>query len=160
MKTLMTWLTGAGLMATAAGCDAASAVAGAAAGAGALGSLMNVQLVNTSPDFPVDVTLFFHPDDDVLEGVLTSGELDSEQVDTTVPPAQTVSLAPQSCDDLQAVIIENADLQLFGSIGPSDDTPVFRGDGEDFNCGDTLVFTFSHADVTIPTDLNISFSVR
>ena len=158
MKVLSYVFFGAVLLSMATGCDAVAAVAGAAAGVET--PVMNVELVNASPDFAVEVTLFFHEDDDVLESILTAEGLGSEKREVTVPAGQTLALLPQDCDNLQAIIIEDADLLLLAGIGPEEDTRVYRGDGEDFNCGDTLVFTFSHLEVVIPTDLDIRFAVR
>ena len=158
MKILSYMFHGVVLLSVVTGCDAVAAVAGAAAGVET--PVMNVDLVNASPDFPVEVTLFFHEDDDVLESILTTEELGSEKREVTVPAGQTLSLLPQDCDNLQAIIIEDADLLLVAGVGPEEDTRVYRGDGEDFNCGDRLVFTFSHLDVVIPTDLNIRFDAR
>ena len=64
----------------------------------------------------------------------------------------------RDCDDLQAIMIEDADLQVLGGlITPDADTDVLR-DGSDFGCGDTLTFTFSHPDIAL--SLNIAFDAR
>jgi hypothetical protein len=54
-------------------------------------------------------------------------------------------------------MIDDADLQIVGGIGPETDTRVYR-DGDDFNCGDSITFTFDHP--TLPTSLNVNFSAQ
>ena len=61
------------------------------------------------------------------------------------------------CDDLQAIVIHDADLGVVGDVDDSSDVLV---DGTDFNCGDTITFTFSHADVVLPIDLDIGVDVN
>ena len=60
----------------------------------------------------------------------------------------------QSCDDLQAIMIEDADLQIIGGIGPEANTDVLR-DGDDFGCGDTIVFTFDHSDLIFDFEIEV-----
>ena len=112
----------------------------------------SVQLVNDG-DFPVNVELYYGNDQNALKSLLTTF---GQKVEVTVQPGDTYSFA-ENCDSLQAIVIENADLDVVGPVGPSADTEVYR-DGTDFNCGDTLVFTFTHP--AIPTSLNINFSTR
>jgi len=52
----------------------------------------------------------------------------------------------RNCDDLQAVVIEDADLRIIGGIGPETDSDVLR-DGDEFGCGDTVTFTFTSSDL-------------
>ncbi len=133
-----------------AGCGAALQAAGALQG-----DEVTVVLRNSSDDFDVEVTLFYDDDQNILEGVLTET---GTQVDTVVLAGQSVTLT-RDCDDLQAIIIEDADLLLIGELGPETDTDVLR-DGDEFGCGDTLVFTFSHPDEDIPLDLNVTFTTE
>lgn len=113
--------------------------------AGILGSLTNnksvtVELVNASPDFDVDVQLFYGDEQDTIESLLTNFGTEVEQI---IGPGETYRFT-RDCEDLQAIIIEDADLRVLSGLGPEDSTDVLR-DGTDFSCGDTLVFTFDHS---------------
>ena len=80
-----------------------------------------------------------------------------EELNLSVPAGSTVSFT-RDCDDLQAIMIADADLLVVGNlISPEADTDVLR-DGSDFSCGDTLTFTFTHPD--IPISLNIGFDAQ
>lgn len=112
-----------------------------------------VQLVNTSNDFALDVELYTGEDQNALELTLTEF---GERRQVTVPAGETRSFT-LSCDKLQAIIIDRAELVLIGDIGPDQKSRVYR-DGSDFNCGDTLVFTFSHP--ALPLSLDIAYDTR
>lgn len=130
----------------------------AVAGCGSLGSLLDVlqpsvtrvQLVNDG-DYAVEVELVYGGDQNALESILTSL---GEKVEVTVQAGQTYSFSVD-CEELQAIVIENAALQVLGGIGPETDTDVYR-DGDDFGCGDTLTFRFDNP--TLPTAISVTFS--
>lgn len=103
------------------------------------GTRVTVDLVNET-DFEVQATLFFDDEQNIPEFLLVQSDIGTE-VSLTVPPGQTISFS-ESCDDLQALIVENANLALFGSLGPDANTDVLR-DGDDFGCGDTVVLRFT-----------------
>jgi hypothetical protein len=63
----------------------------------------------------------------------------------------------RDCDQLQAIVIDDTDLMVIGQLGPETDTDVLR-DGDDFGCGDTLVFTFDHGPLFV--DFAISTSIQ
>lgn len=129
------------------GCDAINAL-------DALGpNEVTVTLVNNG-DFPVEVRIFIDDDQNVLETLID--EL-GDQRDFTLAAGESMQFA-EDCDDLQAIIIDEADLQLGGlDVGPNANTKVYR-DGSDFGCGDLLTFTFSHE--VVPINLDIGFSVQ
>lgn len=106
-----------------------------------LPSTVTVELVNDSLTAPVTVRLFYHDDEDVFEAILVQSLLTTER-DETILPGETVSFT-RDCDDLRAIIIERAELQVFG-FSPEVDTGVLR-QGEDFFCGSTIVFRFTHS---------------
>lgn len=108
-----------------------------------------VRLVNTG-DFDVEVELYIGNQQEVLEAVLVAT---GEYVAVTVPAGETVTLT-RDCDDLQAIIIDYAEVNLLLGLGPTQNTRVYR-DGSDFDCGDRLTFTFSYP--SFPTELNIDF---
>jgi len=114
-------------------------------------SQTTVRLVNNA-DFDVEVQLFYHDDQNVLEEIL---EEVGTEINRTLAPGDAVSIS-RDCDDLQAVFIRDADLNIVGGLGPEADTDVFR-DGSDFGCGDTITFTFTQNDLA--TELNINVSV-
>ena len=111
-------------------------------GCGDLGSIFDifqphvttVRLVNANSTFSVHVELYYGGDQDALEAILTS--LGTQREFTIAPNDSQVFTV--DCDDLQAIIISYAELDILAGIGPETDTDVYR-DGTDFNCGDTLV---------------------
>ena len=123
--------------------------------AGQLASILTddtttVRLVNNS-DFPVEVNIYIDDNQDIPEELIDE---DGTFIQYTIPAGETQTFS-RDCDDLQAIIIDDADLMVVNAeIGPEDRTDVFR-DGDDFNCGDTLVFTFDHSDILI--DFAVTF---
>jgi hypothetical protein len=111
-----------------------------------------VRLVNDS-DFPVEVELYYGDEQDTLEAVLTETGTPIQQ---TIDAGATYSFS-EDCDDLQAIVIVDADLRVVGGLGPEDSTDVLR-DGTNFSCGDTITFTFDHSDIL--TDFAIHTSVE
>ena len=111
----------------------------------------SVVLVNSS-DFDVEIVLFYDDDQNILELLLT--EIGEEMTLTLGAGEQSTLL--RDCDDLQAIIIEDADLLLIGQLGPEVKTDVLR-DGDEFGCGDTITFTFDHSaalfDFSITVDI-------
>ena len=113
---------------------------------------VTVNLVNHS-DFAVEVDLYISNEQDVPESILVTL---GEKIEFTVPAGETRTFT-RDCDDLQAIIISDADLMVIGQIGPSADTDVLR-DGTQFNCGDTIDFTFDHSPAIV--DFAITTSVH
>lgn len=116
-----------------------------------LSSRVTVLLVNDT-DFDVEVSIILDSRQDLPEFLLTET---GEQVDMTVPAGETLSFT-RDCDDLQAILIEDADVLLLGGLGPESNTDVLR-DGDEFRCGDTIVFTFTQPSIL---DLNIAIDVQ
>ena len=117
-------------------------------GCDAIGNLLSpsrvtVSLVNNG-GYEVQARFFISEDQNTFEALLT--ELGT-QVDFIVPAGET-TMFTRDCDDLQAIILENAELRVLGGIGPEASTDVLR-DGDDFGCGDHIVFTFDHSDVLV-----------
>ena len=114
MKVRQTWayklcyLVGViGLLVTLPSCDALDDIIGP--------TLVTVRLVNTG-DFAVDVELYYDNEQLTPEILLT--EI-GEQLEFTVPAGETRTFS-RSCDDLQALMIEDADLNIIGGLGPGD----------------------------------------
>jgi hypothetical protein len=135
------------------------AVIGALAltGCGLLGNLLGpkrttVRLVNDG-GFNVEATIYISDNQNVPEALLT--ELGTE-LSYTIPPGETVSFS-RDCDQLQAIVVDNADLEVIGQMGPQASSDVLR-DGSDFFCGDTIVFTFDHSVLLV--DFNVTASVQ
>jgi len=106
-----------------------------------------VELVNNS-DFDVDVILYYDDTQEIPDFLLTeTGTL----VEVTVAAGQTHRFS-RSCDELQAIIIDDADLLVIGGIGPETSSDVLR-DGEDFSCGSTVRFTFDHTAAILDFDV-------
>ena len=114
--------------------------------------LITVQLANNS-DFAVEGELFYGDEDDTIEVIL-------EETGTRrqfVIPAGGQSSFSVGCDDLRAMMIADADLQIIGEVGPDASTDVLR-EGDDFECGDRITFTFDHSAAII--DFDVMTSVR
>lgn len=110
-------------------------------------SIVTVELVNDS-DFAVEGELFYDDEDDTIREVL-------EETGTRrqfVIAAGGVSRFTARCDDLRAIVVANADLQIIGGVGPEASSDVLRN-GDDFDCGDTIIFRFDHSDAILDFDV-------
>lgn len=123
------------------------------AGCPLVGGNTTTVVLDNQATFPVDVVMYIGGDQNVLRDILTAV---GEEITVTVAPGATRTIR-RDCDDLQAVVIDNAKLQVIGGIGPEEDTQVLR-DGSDFGCGDTIRFTFT--DSALFTNLDISTSIN
>jgi len=115
-------------------------------------STTSVTLINNS-DFPVDVTLFIDDEQNIPEDALTEV---GEQIDRTLQPGEVASFS-RDCDELQAIIVEDADLRVVVGVSPETSTDVLR-DGDDFGCGDRIIFTFDHSALLV--DFNVTVDVQ
>lgn len=125
------------------GCDALNII---------LDPRVTVTLVNAS-DYPVDVTMFVSDDQEILESLLVDEGV-GEKLLYTLAAGQTVSFS-RPCDELQAMIIEQAELNVALGLGPEANTDVLR-DGDDFSCGDEVVFTFDHSAQILDFDVTVT----
>ena len=108
------------------------------AGCGSLLSpdLTSITLVNAT-EASVDVRMLTSDDQLIPEFLLKTV---GDETDVLLQTGEAVTFV-YDCDEMQAVAIEDADLRLLGGLGPETSTDVLR-DGDDFGCGDTIVFTF------------------
>lgn len=128
------------------GCDALEDLFGA--------DTVTVALVNNSSlGLDVEVEIYISDQQEIPELLLT--ELGTK-LEYTVEAGETATFS-RSCDDLQAIIISDADLQVVGGLGPETSSDVLR-DGDDFSCGDTIVFTFDHS--LVPIDFDVTVTVE
>ena len=111
---------------------------------------VTVQLVNDG-DLDVVVEIYISDQQEIPELLLT--ELGT-RLEYTVEAGETVTFS-RSCDDLQAIVVSDADLDVISGIGPETSSDVLR-DGDDFSCGDTIVFTFDHSIVLIDFDVVVT----
>ncbi|MCG8404037.1 MAG: hypothetical protein MI923_02445 [Phycisphaerales bacterium] len=123
-----------------AGCDLLTTV---------LPTTVVVRLVNNGT-LPVEVEVYTSDNQDITETLLKT--LGTKQ-EITVAAGQTMTLT-EDCDDLQAIVCE-AKLQAV-VIVPDDETNVLR-DETDFECGNTITFTFAHSIILV--DFNITTNV-
>jgi hypothetical protein len=131
MTIMRKWLSGVVVL-------AAACVVGCGAIPGILfPEVTTVRLINNA-NFPVEFELFYGDDENTLEVFLVEF---GERVPGTLQPGDSTSIS-DDCDNLRAVIINDADLRVIGGIGPEADTDVLR-EGEDFDCRDTITFTFT-----------------
>ena len=110
----------------------------------------SVRLVN-SGDFAIEVVLYIDDNQEIPRALLT--ELGT-RMELTIAPGDSTTFA-RDCDELQAIVIDDADLLVIGQVGPEANTDVLR-DGDDFRCGDTIVFTFDHSLVLVDFDVSVS----
>ena len=113
---------------------------------------VTVLLVNDG-SFPVSVDLFYSDVQEIPEFLLT--EVGTE-VNLTVGAGLSRTII-RDCDQFQAMIIDNADLKVLGSIGPEASTGILR-DGDEFGCGDVITIRFSHSEAIV--DFDVSTSIR
>ena len=146
MKKLTLSISGTAMVLALAGCGAAGSVVEALANDG-----ITVILQNASEDYEVQVELYYDDFQEVPESALTSM---GRRRDYTIGPGDSVTFT-EECEDLQAIIIDDADLVVIGDIGPDTNTDVLR-DGTHFNCNDTLTFTFDHSDIVV--DFDVTFT--
>ncbi len=109
-----------------------------------LPSGVTVTLINESAG-SVDVELFLSDKQDIPRALLLEVDKDlvdrlGERVDVRLSPGGRSSFF-RSCDDLQAIVVGDADLNLLGGLGPDASSDVLR-DGDDFGCGDEIRFIF------------------
>ena len=114
-------------------------------------STTTVRLVNDG-DFDVEATVYIDDDQNVLEDLIDDV---GTQLTFTIPPGETREFT-RDCNAIQAVMIDNAELRVIGAIGPETSSEVQR-DGDDFNCGDIVTFTFDHS--ALLTDFRVNTSV-
>ena len=113
---------------------------------------VTVSLVNTS-DYDVEVQLLISDEQDIPEFMF--GEI-ADELNYIVPAGNSVTFA-RSCEDLQAIMIEDADLLVLIGFGPETSTDLLR-DGDEFRCGSTIVFPFLHSDSLL--DFRVTTQVR
>lgn len=119
---------------------------------GVLEPKTTVRLINNS-DFAVEGVIYYDDEDDTIEEIL-------EQTGTRRPFAlasggQSSFSVP--CDELRALILSDADLQIIGDIGPSASTDVLR-EGDDFECGEVITLTFDHSAAVMDFDVTVAVS--
>lgn len=111
-----------------------------------------VRLVNNG-DLDVEVTVAYSGDDaDSKDDLVDNGT----KLTFTVPAGEVRSFS-RSCGQLGSIVIEDADLLVVGAVGPQTDSNVVRMDG-DFDCGQTVTFTFDHSALLIDFDVTSSVS--
>ncbi len=117
-----------------------------------LPSTVTITLVNDSAQFRVDGTIVFDDDDPLLKADLIAF---GTERDFDLEPGESFSFPPLDCDEVQALILQDADLRVIGGVGPETDSDILRM-GDDFECGNEIVFTFSGGAL----DFDVSIQVR
>ncbi len=111
-----------------------------------------VELRNNG-DFAVNAVLYISDEQDIPRELLTEV---GERIEVTIDPAETLMLS-RDCDELQAIVVDEADLQVIGAVGPEADSEVLR-DGDDFSCRDVIEFRFDHTSLIL--DFDVETNVR
>lgn len=113
-------------------------------------STTTIRLVNNG-QYTVDGKLYY---DNQQESIKDLVKLYGTEVHFTIPAGESQTII-KDCNEIQAVYIDNAKLQT-GLLTPDDNTELIR-DGTDFNCGDTITYTFSHTVILV--DFSISTAI-
>jgi len=115
---------------------------------------ISVVFDNTS-EFAVGVGFYNSPEQDLPRELLTNPDLaDTNETTFTVGANDSVQFA-LDCENAQAMSVDDADLLVVAGAGPEADSDILR-ENTDFECGDTITFTFVSDDIT---DLRITVSV-
>ena len=118
---------------------------------------VTVTLVNETGS-SVDVELFLSDEQNIPRSLLLEVDKDlvdrlGERVDMLLLPGGRSSFL-RSCDDLQAIVVGDADLNVFGGLGPDASSDVLR-DGSDFGCGDEIQFIFRDGGGLLDFDVDV-----
>jgi len=113
-------------------------------------STVTVQIVNNGT-FPIVTTFYIDKDENIFDFLIK--ELGTK-IEDTVQAGQSTTLT-RSCSDLGAIILDKAELQIVGSVGPDTSDGILR-QGEDFSCGDTITYTFNHSDALLDFDVTVT----
>ena len=100
---------------------------------------LTIVLVNQSPSFRVDGTLVYAEDDLPRELLDQLGS----KVDFDLGPGETQRLS-RDCGSVHSIRVLDADLRVIAGVSPGTSSDV-RSNGDDYNCGDQIIFTFSHS---------------
>ena len=116
-----------------------------------LPSTVTITLVNESADFNVEGTIVYDDSDFFLRADLTALGTDLQ---FNLEPGESFSFPPFDCGDVEALILDDADLRIVGSVGPDTESDLLRM-GDDFECGDEIVFTFTHSNLILDFDVAV-----
>jgi hypothetical protein len=113
---------------------------------------VRVVLVNDG-DYDVNVVLYYDNEQGISESNLRDH---GTRLEYTVADGDSVSFL-RNCADLQAIMIDEARLQVLGDLGPQTSTDVLR-DGDDFDCRETITFTFDHSGLLLDFGVTVDVS--
>lgn len=111
-----------------------------------------VRFVNNG-DFAVEGKIIIGDDQETTEDLL---QATGTEISFSVDAGGTMSLS-RDCDELQALLLDDANLQVIGGAGPDARYQLLR-DGTDFNCGDRITYTFDHS--AIVTDFDVAVTIE
>ena len=118
---------------------------------------VTVTLINETGS-SVDVELFLSDEQNIPRALLLEVDKDlvdslGERVDMLLLPGGRSSFA-RACDDLQAIVVGDADLNVLGGLGPDASSDVIR-DGSDIGCGDEIQFIFRSGGNLLDFDVDV-----
>jgi len=113
-------------------------------------SSTSVRFVNNT-NFDIEGRIIIDDEQNTTEELL---EEFGTEISFSVATGNTNSIS-RDCDDFQAFLLDDANLQLIGTAGPDTRSDVLR-DGSDFNCGDTIVLTFTASAIGANFDVAVS----
>lgn len=105
---------------------------------------VTVRLINETA-FEVNPAVFVTPVGDLLIDALTeavvTANINEQTVFGTLAPGEDIS-RDYDCDDIQAFMVKDAELQSGIGISPEADSDLFLVD-EDFECGDVITVRYT-----------------
>ncbi len=110
MKRGLVCLLSVGLVVVILGCDALVGLL--------LPSRVTVTLANASPTFDIEVTVVYDDEEDTLKEIVILLGTDEDFI---IGPGERVSFS-RDCDDLRALVLEDADLLVFAGLSPEVDS--------------------------------------
>lgn len=109
-----------------------------------------VRFINNG-DFAVEGKVIIGDDQETTEDLL---QATGTEISFSVDAGGTSSFS-RDCDEIQALLLDDANLQVVGGAGPDTRSGLLR-DGSDYNCGDRITFTFDHSAIITDFDVNTS----
>lgn len=115
---------------------------------------VTVTLVNQSSNFSVETAVIYDENELPREILVQDGF--GIQRDDAIAAGASASFT-LSCNDVESLLLEDADLQVLGGLGPDVEGDVLT-QGDDFQCGDEIIYTFTHSAIIV--DFNVTVDVQ
>lgn len=119
---------------------------------GSCGAVQTYVILYNTTNHTIEGRLFY----DEEQSLPASGvEAFGTEVTFSIPAGQNFSFN-RDCEDLQAIFIKDADMQVAPGVSPETSTSVYH-EPDDFSCGRTITFTFTQN--AVATELDVTFAL-